>query len=38
MSKQKIFDVVMLVLSALFMVVKTVSERYKLPEHDEGIE
>ena len=32
MSKKRIFDVVMLVLSAIFMVVKTVSDKYRLPE------
>ena len=31
MSRKRIFDVVMLVLSAIFMVVKTISEKYRLP-------
>ena len=38
MSKRKIFDVVMLVLSAIFMVVKTVSDKYRLPEINDETE
>lgn len=32
MSKKKIFDVVLLVLSALFVAVKTISDRGRIPE------
>ena len=38
MSKKRIFDVVMLVLSAIFMVVKTVSDKYRLPEINDETE
>ena len=38
MSKRRIFDVVMLVLSAIFMVVKTVSDKYRLPEINDETE
>lgn len=38
MSKKKIFDVVMLVLSALFMAVKAISDKYGLPEIDDEME
>ena len=38
MSKKRIFDVVMLVLSAIFMVVKTVSDKYRLPEINDDTE
>lgn len=35
LSRKRIFDVVMFVLSAIFMVVKTVTDKYRLPEIDD---
>ena len=38
MSKKKIFDVVMLVLSVLFMVAKAISEKCRIPGINDEIE